>query len=74
MPVDGRDDRVGEPELELVGEDATLAGLKEDATPEQFQVALDRLRQVLDRAKRGQIEPGDYPLIAALLEKEMGEL
>jgi len=39
--------------------------------PERLEVTLDRLRQVLDRAKRGQIEPGDYALIVALLSNEV---
>lgn len=71
MPADGRDDRVGELEPQLVGVDAALAGLKEDATPEQLQETLDRLRQVLHRAKQRQLEPNDWLLLKVLLREEM---
>ena len=65
MPVDSRDDQLGELEL------AALAGLKEDATPEQLQDTLDRLRQVLHRAKQQQLEPDDWAIVSALLQAEM---
>ena len=65
MPVDSRDDQLGELEL------AALAGLKEDATPEQLQDTLDRLRQVLHRAKQRQLEPDDWAIVSALLQAEM---
>jgi leucyl aminopeptidase (aminopeptidase T) len=55
MPADRRDDRFGKLERELVYEDAALAGLKEDATWEQLQDWLDRLQQVLQRAKQRQL-------------------
>jgi len=71
MPVDGRDDRVGELEPQLVGVDTVLAGLKENATPEQLQDMLDRLREVLHRAKQRQLEPDDWPLLNVLLREEM---
>lgn len=68
MPVESRDDRVVE-RLEL----AALAGLKEGATREQLQDTLDRLRQVLHRAKQRQLEPDDWALLAALIRTEMDE-
>ena len=74
MPVDWRDDRVGELERELVGEDAALAGLQEGATLEQLEVTLDRLRQLRDRAKQRQLEPEDWALLSALLQAEMAEM
>ena len=74
MPVDWRDDRVGELEGELVGEDAALAGLKEGATLEQLEVTLDRLRQLRDRAEQRQLEPEDWALLSALLGAEMAEM
>jgi hypothetical protein len=68
MPVDSRDDQLGELEL------AALAGLKEGATLEQLQDTLDRLRQVLDRAKRRQLEPDDWALLTAVIQAEMDEM
>ena len=65
MPVDSRDDQLGGLEL------AALAGLKEDATPEQLQDTLDRLRQVLHRAKQRRLEPDDWAIVSALLQAEM---
>lgn len=69
MPVQSRDDRV-EKKLELVA----LAGLKEGATREQLQDTVDRLRQVLHRAKQRQLEPDDWALLAALIRAEMDEM
>jgi len=71
MPVDRRDDQVGELERELVREDDALAGLKEDATLEQFEATLNRLRQVRERAKQRQLEPDDWALLRAVIEEEM---
>jgi hypothetical protein len=71
MPADRRDDRFGKLERELVYEDAALAGLKEDATLEQLQDWLDRLQQVLQRAKRRQLEPDDWTLLSAVLQEEV---
>jgi hypothetical protein len=68
MPVDSRDDQLGELEL------AALAGLKEGATREQLQDTLDRLRQVLHRAKQRQLEPDDWALLTALIQAEMDEM
>jgi len=68
MPVESRDDRV-EKRLEL----AALAGLKEDATWEQLQARVDRLRQVLQRAKRRELEPEDWALLTTLIQAEMDE-
>ena len=65
MPVDSRDDQLGELEL------AALAGLKEGATREHLQNTLDRLRQVLHRAKQRQLEPDDWAIVSALLQAEM---
>jgi hypothetical protein len=64
MP-DSRNDRLGELEL------AALAGLKEDATLEQLQDWLDRLRQVLQRAKQRHLEPEDWTVLSAVLQEEM---
>lgn len=71
MPEDSLEDRVGELAQELVGEDDPLAGLKEDATQEQFEATLNRLRQVRDRAEQGQLEVDDYALVRAVIEAEM---
>jgi len=68
MPVDSRDDRVGELEL------AALAGLKEGATREQLQDTLDRLRQVLHRVGDRQLESDDWALLTALIRAEMDEM
>ena len=68
MPVDSRDDQLGELEL------AALAGLKEGATREQLQDTLDRLRQVLHRAKQRQLEPDDWALLTAVIQAEMDEM
>jgi hypothetical protein len=68
MPVDSRDDLLGELEL------AALVGLKEGATLEQLQDTLDRLRQVLHRAKRRQLEPDDWALLTAVIQAEMDEM
>jgi hypothetical protein len=68
MPVDSRDDRVGELEL------AALAGLKEGATREQLQDTLDRLRQVLHRVDDRQLESADWALLTALIRAEMDEM
>jgi hypothetical protein len=65
MPVDSRDDQLGELKL------AALAGLKEDATLEQLQDWLDRLRQVLQRAKQRQLEPDDWAILSAVLQEEV---
>lgn len=69
MPVESGDDRVVR-KLEL----AALAGLKEGATREQLQDTLDRLRQVLHRAKQRQLEPDDWALLSALIRAEMDEM
>lgn len=66
--MDSRDDQLGELEL------AALAGLKEGATREQLQDTLDRLRQVLHRAKQRQLEPDDWALLTALIQAEMDEM
>lgn len=66
--MDSRDDQLGELEL------AALAGLKEGATREQLQDTLDRLREVLDRAKQRQLEPDDWALLTALIQAEMDEM
>jgi hypothetical protein len=71
MPVDGRDDRFGKLERELVDEDAALAGLKEEATLEQLEATLNRLRQVLQRAKQRQLEPDDWAILSAVLQEEV---
>ena len=69
MPVESHDDRVEKrPEL------AALAGLKEGATREQLQDTLDRLRQVLHRAKQRQLEADDWALLSALIRAEMDEM
>lgn len=68
MPVDKRDDRVGELEL------AALAGLKEGATREQLQDTVDRLRQILHRVDDHQLEPADCALLTALIRAEMDEM
>lgn len=68
MPEDSRDDQLGELEL------AALAGLKEGATREQLQDTLDRLRQVLHRAKQRQLEPDDWALLTAVIQAEMDEM
>jgi hypothetical protein len=68
MRLDSRDDQLGELEL------AALAGLKEGATLEQLQDTLDRLRQVLHRAKQRQLEPNDWALLTALIQAEMDEM
>jgi hypothetical protein len=73
MSVDRRDDRVGELEQELVREDDPLAGLKDEATPEQFEATLNRLRQVRDRAKRRQLEADDWAIVTAVIQAEMKE-
>lgn len=69
MPVESGDDRVVK-KLEL----AALAGLKEGATREQLQDTLDRLRQVLSRAKHRRLEPDDWALLSALIRAEMDEM
>lgn len=69
MSVESGDDRVVK-ELEL----AALAGLKEGATREQLQDTLDRLRQLLHRAKQRQLEPDDWALLSALIRAEMDEM
>lgn len=74
MPVDSRDDPVGELDQELVREDDPLAGLREGAPLEQFEATLNRLRQVLDRAEQRQLKPDDLPLIVDLLEAEMEKM
>jgi len=71
MPADSDDDRSGELEQQGVGEDAAVAGLKEGATLEQLEVALNRLRQVRDRAIQRQLEPEDWALLSAVIEEEM---
>jgi len=68
MPVDSRDDRVGELEL------AAAAGLKEGATREQLQDTLDRLREVLRRVDDRQLESDDWALLTALIRAEMDEM
>lgn len=68
MSVDSHDDRVERLEL------AALAGLKEGATREQLQDTLDRLRQILHRAKQRQLEPDDWALLTALIRAEMDEM
>ena len=69
MPVESRDDRIVK-KLEL----AALAGLKEGATSDQIQDTLDRLRQVLHRAKQRKLEPDDWALLSALIRAEMDEM
>jgi hypothetical protein len=68
MPVKSRDNRVGKLEL------TALAGLKEGATREQLQDALDRLRQVLHRVDDRQLESDDWALLTAVIRAEMDEM
>jgi len=68
MATESRDDRVGDVEL------AGLAGLKEGATPEQLQETVDRLRQLIERTDKRQLEPDDWALLAALVRAEMDEM
>lgn len=58
MPVDERDDRIGEVERELGGDEAELA---------ELQATLEGLRQLRGRIARRQLEPDDWALFLALL-------
>ena len=77
VPANWRDDQVAELARELAREDAELA-VKDgdvaavaalDATPEQLEVTLDRLRQLHHRIDQRQLEPDDWALLAALIRE-----
>ena len=68
MAADSQAGRVGEVEL------AARAELKEGATPEQLQETVDRLRQILERTDKRQLEPKDWTLLAALIRAKMDEM
>jgi hypothetical protein len=62
MPMDGREDRIGEMERELGRDEAELA---------EIQATLKRLHELRHRIGQGQLEPGDLALFDALIVEEM---
>jgi hypothetical protein len=59
---------LGEVELAREGDSLTLP---EDATLEEIEAALARLRALLHRVEEQQLEPDDWPLLRALLQEAM---
>ena len=66
MPVDERDDRMGEVERELGGELG-----RDDAELAQIQATLERLRELRRRIGQRQLEPDDWALLLALIGETM---
>lgn len=64
MPVDRRDDRIGESEREFARELG-----RDDAELVRLEVMLDRLRQLRHRIDQRQLEPDDWALLGALMRE-----
>lgn len=70
MPRNWRERRTAELERQFA-RSATGLALTEDATPEQIEATVDRLRQLGKRIDQRQLEPGDWALIRALVLEAM---
>lgn len=70
MPTNGRDHRSGELERAVAHAGAGLA-LGEDATLEQLEATVEKLRQVLQRVDRQELEPEDWAVLGAVLREAM---
>jgi hypothetical protein len=70
MPTKGHNDRSAELEREvaLAGTDLALA---EDATLEQIETTVEKLRQILQRVDRQELEPEDWAVLRAVLREAM---
>ena len=70
MPTKGHDDRSAELErkVELAGTDLALG---EDATLEQIEATVEKLRQILERVDRQELEPEDWAVLRAVLREAM---
>jgi hypothetical protein len=66
VPMDGRDDQIGEVERELKGELG-----RDEAELAELQATLKRLGELRRRIAQGQLEPGDLALFQALVEEAM---
>jgi UDP-N-acetylmuramyl pentapeptide synthase len=70
MRTKGRKHRSVELERAAARAAAGLA-LGEDATLEQIQATVAKLRQVLQRVERQELEPEDWAVLSAVLWEEM---
>jgi hypothetical protein len=70
MPTKGHSHRSAELEREvaLAGTDLALA---EDATLEQIEATVEKLRQILQRVDRQELEPEDWAVLRAVLREAM---
>jgi hypothetical protein len=57
-----------EREVALAGTDLALA---EDATLEQIEATVEKLRQILQRVDRQELEPEDWAVLRAVLREAM---
>ena len=62
VTIDGRDERTGEVERELGGDEAVRT---------EIQATLKRLHELRRRIAQGQLEPGDLALFDDLIEEMM---
>lgn len=70
MPKKGRGHRSAERERAAAQAAAGLA-LGDDATLEQLQATVAKLREVLQRVERQELAPEDWAVLRALLLEEM---
>ena len=72
MPTKRRNHRNRSAELErevaLAGTDLALA---EDATLEQIEATVEKLRQVLQRVDRRELKPEDWAVLSAVIREAM---
>lgn len=69
MTTDGRNDQIGEVERELSSELG-----RDEAELAQIQATLKQLHELRQRVGQGQLEPGDWALLDALVEEMMGTM
>jgi hypothetical protein len=72
MATNGRDHRNAELERAVAHAGAGLA-LGEDATLEEIEATVEKLRQVLQRVDRQELEPEDWAVVRAVLQEELQE-
>ena len=70
MPANWRGDRSAELEGKCAREEADLA-MSDDATLEEIEATLDRLRKLQNRVERQELEPDDWALLRAMIEEEL---
>jgi hypothetical protein len=70
MPTKRRNHRSAELEREVANAGADLA-LGEDATLEQIEATVEKLRQVLQRVDRQELAPEDWAVLRAVLREAM---